>query len=65
MTGIYSIAEVTDDSNKRPEKTILCVLKDGFKEGQIKSFKALEELVSKNGATVLQSLDEVAEHLNK
>ena len=65
MTGIYSIAEVTDDSNKRPEKTILCVLKDGFEEGQIRSFKALEELVSKNGATVLHSLDEVAEHLNK
>lgn len=27
MTGVYSIAEVVDDSNKRPEKTIFCVLK--------------------------------------
>jgi hypothetical protein len=27
MTGVYSIAEVIDDSNKRPEKTIFCVLK--------------------------------------
>lgn len=27
MTGVYSIAEVVDDSNKRPNKTILCVLK--------------------------------------
>ena len=26
MTGVYSIAEVVDDSNKRPEKTIFCVL---------------------------------------
>ena len=26
MTGVYSIAEVVDDSNKRPEKTILCIL---------------------------------------
>lgn len=26
MTGVYSIAEVVDDSNKRPDKTILCVL---------------------------------------
>ncbi len=26
MTGVYSIAEVVDDSNKRPNKTIFCVL---------------------------------------
>ena len=26
MTGVYSIAEVVDDSNKRPEKTIFCYL---------------------------------------
>lgn len=26
MEGVYSIAEVVDDSNKRPDKTILCVL---------------------------------------
>lgn len=26
MTGVYSIAEVVDDSNKRPEKTIFCKL---------------------------------------
>lgn len=28
MTGVYSIAEVVDDSNKRPDKTILVILKD-------------------------------------
>ena len=26
MTGVYSVAEVIDDSNKRPEKTIFCYL---------------------------------------
>ena len=26
MSGVYSIAEVIDDSNKRPEKTMFCVL---------------------------------------
>ena len=26
MKGVYSIAEVVDDSNKRPSKTIFCVL---------------------------------------
>src|SRR5574343_611870 len=43
MTGVYSIAEVVDDSNKRPEKTILCVLDEdnesSFSETQIKSLK--------------------------
>ena len=26
MTGVYSIAEVVDDSNKRPDKTVFCML---------------------------------------
>ncbi|HFD2033409.1 TPA: nucleoside 2-deoxyribosyltransferase domain-containing protein [Clostridium perfringens] len=26
MKGVYSIAEVIDDSNKRPERTVFCVL---------------------------------------
>lgn len=26
MTGVYSIAEVIDDSNKRPEKTLFCFI---------------------------------------
>lgn len=26
MTGTYSIAEVIDDSNKRPDKTVFCIL---------------------------------------
>lgn len=26
MTGVYSIAEAVDDSNKRPEKTVFCIL---------------------------------------
>lgn len=36
MTGVYSIAEVVDDSNKRPSKTIFCVL-----EKDINPFKNL------------------------
>ena len=28
MKGVYSIAEVVDDSNKQPSKTILCILKE-------------------------------------
>ena len=26
MLGVFAIAEVTDDSNKRPSKTVFCVL---------------------------------------
>lgn len=31
MSGVYSIAEAIDDSNKRPDKTIFCILKSDIK----------------------------------
>lgn len=64
MTGLYSIAEVVEDSNKRPQKTIFCYLEEGFEESQIKSLKAVSNLVKKNGAKVYTSLEEVVEYLN-
>ena len=73
MEGNYSVAEVTDDSNKRPEKTILCILdKDGegeyFKKSwtknQVKSNDAIKKLIEENGAYVLDNLEEVAEVIN-
>lgn len=69
MTGVYSIAEVVDDSNKRPEKTILCVLDEDdeniFSETQIKSLKQVKEMVKNNGANVFDSLEDIASFLNK
>lgn len=65
MKYVYSIAEVVDDSNKRPEKTIFCYLEEGFEEGQIKSLKAVADMVEKNGAKVFTSLAEVVEYLSK
>lgn len=69
MTGVYSIAEVVDDSNKRPEKTILCVLDEdnesSFSETQIKSLKQVKEMVKNNGANVFNSLEDIASFLNK
>lgn len=69
MTGVYSIAEVVDDSNKRPEKTILCVLDEDdeniFSESQIKSLKQVKEMVKNNGANVFNSLEDIASFLNK
>jgi hypothetical protein len=74
MIGIYSIAEVVDDSNKRPEKTLFCVIdSDGDEERseiawskeQAKSFTAVKKMVSKNGGFVFDKLHEVADFLNE
>ena len=60
MTGVYSIAEVVDDSNKRPEKTVYVILaKDGdheFTSGQWTSLMSVSNMVSKNGANYFNSL---------
>lgn len=70
MTGVFSIAEVVDDSNKRPEKTIFCFLdtvEDGkfFTTHQKKSLTQVSVLITCNGGKSLFSLEEVAEYLNK
>ena len=69
MTGHYATAEVTDDSNKRPGKTILVVLREdegkSFTDSQWKSFNALRKLIELNGAAVFESLEDVAEFLNQ
>lgn len=68
MLGVYSIAEVVDDSNKRPEKTIFCLLEsDGpikFSFGELKSLHAVADLVARNGAICFYSLEQVAKYLN-
>ena len=65
MEGFYAIAEVVDDSNKRPTKTIFCYLEEGFSKHQIKSLQATARMVKENGAKVFTSLEEVAEYLNR
>ena len=74
MSGVFSIAEVVDSSNKNPQGTIFCVLDEDrgylpctimiFDYRQIKSLKAVKNLVKNNGAKVCNSLAEVAEFLN-
>ncbi|WNE41912.1 MAG: hypothetical protein AD073_000247 [Mycoplasmataceae bacterium] len=64
MTGFYAIAEVVDDSNKRPAETIFCYLTEGFTAHQIKSLEAIAKMVKENGAQVFMSLTDVAEYLN-
>jgi hypothetical protein len=65
MIGVYSIAEVVDDSNKRPIKTVFCVIEDGFRVDQKKSLNQVKKMVKENGATVCESLEEIAKYLNK
>ena len=77
----YSIAEVVDDSNKRPKKTICCIFNEeipiyspnGYNIGQkealtkqdLKHLDQVGELVKRNGGQYFKSLEEVAEYLNK
>lgn len=69
MTGVYAIAEVVDDSNKRPNKTLFCVLeKDNeeiFSLHQLKSLKSTMKMVSENGGVIFTSLEDVAEFVNE
>jgi len=53
MTGVLSIAEAIDDSNKRPSATVFCFKEDGFTDGQIKSLTQVGEMVRRNGGMYL------------
>lgn len=68
MKGVYSICEVTDDSNKRPERTILCLLRKDkdltFDDGEWKSLLQVARTVVQNGAKAFYSLDHVSEYCN-
>ena len=75
MTGVYSIAEVIDDSNKKPKQTIFCVLEDdgekndpeavkGFSEGQLKSLDSVGKMVERNGGKYFTNLQDIANYVN-
>lgn len=68
MTGTFAIAEVVDDSNKHPLSTVLVILEDDefpiqdgkFTKEQRKSLKAVKKMVKANGASVFDTLEQVA-----
>lgn len=68
MTGVYSIAEVIDDSNKRLEKTLFYFMAndDGhsFTDGQVKSLLRVAEMVERNGGHFFYAFQDIAEFLN-
>ena len=67
MMGVYSIAEVVDDSNKRPEKTMFLVLEEDrgfvFDTSQLKSLKAVKKMVTENGALVVENFLHIADFI--
>ena len=69
MSGVYSIAEVVDASNKNPKGTILCVLDDDGDEKWTKSQRnslfAVEKLVRLNGSFVFNNLEDIILFLNE
>lgn len=69
MKGVYSIAEVVDDSNKRPKRTLFCYLLQDedatFDSRQLKSLAQVGRLIEANGGFWFSSLKEIADCLNK
>jgi hypothetical protein len=68
MGGFYSIAEVVDDSNKRPRKTIFCFVNEDegkrFTDAQFRSLEQVAKMVKENGASYFNTLREVIDFLN-
>lgn len=68
MSGVYSIAEVIDDSNKRPDKTLFCILEKDedktFEKHNIKSLDQVKKMVAKNGGKVFENLKSISDFLN-
>jgi len=66
--GFYSFVEVTDDSNKRPESTILCILTEAngkkFEGHTLKCVNKTAKLVQNNGVLVFTDLQSLAAYLN-
>ena len=62
--SVFSIAEVVDDSNKRPEKTVFVLLRDDGKEKftpqQWKHLGQVAKMVKRNGGMVFDSLKHAA-----
>lgn len=71
MTGVYSIAEAVDDSNKQPENTIFCVLESDlyigkyteikFNKSQLKSLSRVVNMINLNGgkAKIIKNINEI------
>ena len=66
MTGVFSIAEVIDSVHNEEKLTYLQVMPDGFDDKQLKSLRAVVDLVRKRGgiAYVDNDINRAARLLN-
>jgi len=68
MTGVYSIAEGVDDSNKQPEKIVFCFITQDedyyFDAAQIKSLEAVGKMIVRNNGTWFKDIDSLIDYLN-
>ena len=69
MTGTYAIAEVVDDSNKRPSKTIFVIMREDsphrFRDSSWKSLVSVAKLVNRNGGVAFEDLKWAIKYINK
>ena len=63
--SLYSIAEVVDDSNKRPKKTFLLFFESKFNNKQLKAIQHIEEMVRNNGSYIIKDFNELIDYLTK
>ena len=67
MTGVFSIAEVVDCSNKHPEKAVFCYLKEDagktFDKGQMMSLDRVGEMVEANGGKWVRDFEQLPDVL--
>lgn len=69
--SIYSIAEVIDDSNKRPDKTILCIFneqvngRDAITNQEMKRLNEVGRMVERNGGKYFKNMRQVIDYLNR
>lgn len=63
FSGVYAVAEAVDDSNKRPEKIIFCVLKNDddteFDDDQMKSLESVSLMIERNGGYCCTNLEAI------
>ena len=69
MHGVYSVAELIDDSHRRPEKTVVCILREDegemFDGRQYASILQVAKLAKTNGARIFHGLPDAASYLNR
>jgi len=68
IRGVYSIAELVEDSIKRPDQTLMYIKSDdmnaGFKNEMKISLDAVEKMVIRNGARVFHFEKDLVDFLN-